>query len=170
MRKDDIRQTDDASLARLMDFARRDDPVWSAQELGAILRHQLQAPLTSDLDVTENEALAASIDLCARSDPPIRTFGELLFHPRPPVELLEAVKQFAKSCRVGTAAAMPDEIATMLYILSIVAAMTKCDRRISKMDTIALQHCLTWGLEQTWLDEPTRQLLERGSEAVGAGT
>ena len=168
MPNDSLRQTDDVSLAQLMDFAQRDDPLWSAQELGAILRHQLQASLTSDLYATENESVAACIDGYAKSDPPIRTFGDLLFHPRPPVELLEPVKQFAKSCRVGTDAAIPDEIATMLYILSIVAAMTKCDRRISKMDTTALRHCLTWAFEQTWLDEPTRQLLERGNEHAGA--
>ena len=35
--------------------------------------------------------------------------------------------------------------------------MTKCDRRISKMDTTAVRHCLTWALEQTWLDEPTKR-------------
>jgi hypothetical protein len=167
MSNDSIRQGDDASLARLMDFARTDDPLWSPQELSAIWQHQLQTSLAADPDVAANESLAASLDHHARSSPPIRTFGELLFHTRPPVELLEFVKQFAKSRRLGTDATVPDEIPTMLYILSIVAAITKCDRRISKMDSTALRHCLAWALEQVWLDEPTRQLLTRGHETVG---
>jgi len=163
MHHDNIQQTDDISLARLMDFAQTDDPLWSDAEMGSILRHQLATTLASDLDVKESESLAAGIERCAGCEPPIRTFGELLFHPRPPAELLELVKQFAKSRRVAANAAMPDEIATMLYILCIAAAMTKCDRPISKMDPTALQHCLTWALEQSWLDEQTRELLERAN-------
>jgi hypothetical protein len=161
------RQADDASFARLMDFAHDDDPLWSQQELGAIWRHQLQTSLISSPEVEANESLTASLARHAQSVPPIRTFGELLSHAQPPVELLEFVKQYAKSCRIGTDAAIPDEIATVLYIVSIVAAMTKCDRAISKMDAIAQRHCVDWALEQTWLDEPTRRLLESGSDAVG---
>jgi hypothetical protein len=167
MPNDNIRQSDDASLARLMDFARTDGPLWSPQELSGIWQHQLQTSLTADPDVAANEALAASLDHHARSDPPIRTFGDLLFHPRPPVELLDFVKQFAKSRRLGKDATVPDEIATMLYILSIVAAMMKCDRGISKMDPAALRHCLAWALEQTWLGEPARRLLTQSREAAG---
>jgi hypothetical protein len=167
MPNNNIRQGDDASLAELMDFARNDGPLWSSQDLRGIWRHQLHTSLTAVPDVAANEVLAATLDRHARSDPPIRTFGELLLHPRPPVELLEFVKHFAKACRLDQDSPVPDEIPTILYILSIVAAMTKCDRRISKMDPTALRHCLAWALEQTWLDEPTRQLLTQGHEAVG---
>ena len=88
----EVAHTDDNSLARLMDLGRRKEALWSPQELGAILRHQLAAPLEFDLGAAGDAALADRIAGFVGIQPPIRTFGELLFHPCPPVELLELVK------------------------------------------------------------------------------
>jgi hypothetical protein len=164
----EVAHTDDNSLARLMDLGRRKDALWSPQELGAILRHQLAAPLEFDLGAEGDAALADRIADYAGIQPPIRTFGELLFHPHPPIELLELVKEYAKSCRAGDDGVLPDEIATVLYALGIAAAMTKCDRRITRLDDQALEHLIDWVSEQTWLDAASRQLLDSAREISAA--
>ena len=164
----EVARTDDNSLARLMDLGRRSDAWWSPEELGAILRHQLAAPLDFDLVAAGDAAPADRCAGCAGIPPTIRTFGDLLFQPHPPVELLERVKEFAKSCRTGTERILPDEIATVMYTLSIVAAMTNCDRRITQLDDQALRHLLDWVGEQTWLDGASRQLIESAREIAGS--
>jgi hypothetical protein len=80
--------------------------------------------------------------------------------------LLELTRRFAKACRSRTGAPLPDEIATVLYFASIVAAMLRCGRRISKLDDEALVHALDWALDQPWLDASMRDLLCRGRQVV----
>ena len=75
-------------------------------------------------------------------------------------------KEFAKSCRSRSDCRLPDEIATMLYVLSIVAAMTRCGQRISKLDGQGLRHMLLWACDQPWIDESTRAFLRQGRRAV----
>ena len=102
----------------------------------------------------------------ATETPPINSFNDLLHHPRPPIELLELTKAFAKACRSHPDSPLPDEVATVLYLGSIVAAMTRCDRPISKLGSDGLRHGLDWALNQPWLDQPTRNLLEEGRRGV----
>ena len=61
---------------------------------------------------------------------------------------------------------LPDDFAPLLYILSIVVAMTKCGCRITGLDDQALRHSLQWALDQSWVDEPTRGLLRAGYRAI----
>lgn len=166
---------DDNSLAQLMDLRRPGDDPWSERELGAIWRHQLAAPLASDLEAEANAALTGVIadyaDVVARraDDRRIRTFGDLMFHPQPPVELLAFVKAYAKSCRLGDDAVLPDEVATALYALSIAVAMTQCDRRISGLDDQALAHLFDWLSEQDWLDAASRNAIDLARGKLEAG-
>ena len=160
MDEHDLVHTDDNSLASLMDLGQQTGQLWSAQELGAVLRHQLAAPLEFDLGATGDAAMAERLASYANLRPPIQSFGDLVFHPRPPLELLGLVKEFSKSCRAGKESVLPDEIATTLYALGIAAAMTACDRRITRLDDQALAHLIDWVREQEWLDAASRELLE----------
>ena len=82
------------------------------------------------------------------------------------LELLKMAKEFAKECRSRPECRLPDEVATMLYVLSIVVAMTS-GHRITKLDRQGLRHVLDWALDQAWIDEPTRRLLREGGRAIG---
>ena len=166
MKDNDLRQSDALSLTHLMDAGAGGRRLWEPEELGAILAHQLAAPLACDLGPLDKEFDQRLERFNAAADPPIRTFGDLLDHPCPPVELLELTKRFAKDCRNHPDGPLPDEIATVLYFLSIVAAMTRCGRRITGMDDSSLRYSLSWALKQPWLDEPSRKLIEAGQETL----
>ena len=87
------------SLSEMMGAGADETQLWEPEELAAILKHQLAAPIVFDLSYTA-EGPPPRLDAISPSEgPSIETFGELFHHPRPPVELLERVKQFAKSCR-----------------------------------------------------------------------
>jgi hypothetical protein len=59
----------------------------------------------------------------------------------------------------------------VLYFASIVAAMVRCQRRITRLDDTDTRRGVEQCLAQPWLDAPTRQLLEQGLKALnGNGT
>ncbi len=154
------------SLAELIDFG-RDDALWTAWDLESILQHQLDAKI--DFDLTrfgENRAEDLQQQLGSVEGPTIRTFRDLLEHPSPPIELLDAARRFAKSCRSRAEGPLPDEIATVLYFASAVAAMVKCGRRISRLDDDGLRYALDWALEQPWLDDSVRGLFSHARQTL----
>jgi hypothetical protein len=146
------------SLARLLD-AETGGGDWTAEEMAAILRHQLAAPLRADLTAT-NPRAGKTLDTVSQAGPPPATFGELFAHPRPPLELLELAKDFGKALRRDAACGVPAGVATVIYYASIVAARLRCGRRISDLDETALRRGVEWALAQPWLDEATRAMFE----------
>jgi hypothetical protein len=166
MNSRDVYKDDAQSLTQMMDLDFAGRGLWEPNELGAILEHQLSAPLEHDLGLVDRAVAGRLAALNTAGGPPLRSFADLLHHPNPPLELLELTKRFAKACRNDRNSPLPGEIATVLYFLSIVVAITKCDRRITKMDDPALRYSLDWALKQPWLDTSTRGLLEAGRNAI----
>jgi len=159
----------DASLlTRMMDLDASKLSLWESEDLAAIFQHQLSAPVDFDVGGTNATLTQRIRTLGSMQGPLIESFRDLLHHPCPPIELLEMTKRFAKACRNRPGGPLPDEIATVLYLLSIVVAMIRCGKRISKLDNQGLRYGLDWALGQTWLDEPTRKLLDEGRRAVEA--
>jgi len=151
-------------LARMMDLDNDERRLWSEEELAAIFEHQLSAPVEFDFNYPRGLSVQRVETLCSAATPRIMSFRDLLFHPSPPLEVLKTTKEFARACRLLPDGPVPDEIATMLYVLSIVAAATKCGQWITKMESGGVEHALDWSLEQSWIDEPTRDLLRQGRE------
>lgn len=152
-------------LAEMMGFT-DDAGMWKPEELGEVFQHQLAAPVELDLGSLGEEATHGLGAALSTADPPIWSFRDLFHHPRPPVALLKMTKEFAKACQGRPAGLLPEEIATMLYVLSIVTAWTRCGSRITKLDAEGLNYSLRWALDQTWVDESTRTILEDGCRAV----
>ena len=163
----DIFSSRPSCLARMMDLDAGDQDLWRPEELDAMLEHQLAAPLEFDLSYVGEQASHRLDALRSAEGSPIESFYDLLHHPCPPVELLELTKEFAKACRVRSDRLLPGEIGTLLYILSIVVARTKCRQRITKLDDAALRHSLNWALEQSWVDASTQELLREGDQVIG---
>ena len=163
---DDAYDSDPQSLTHMMSLD-ADEKLWAPEELGAILEHQLSAPLQCDLGRLDDRLPERLKELNSAGDEPVKTFGDLLHHGRPPLELLKLTKRFAKACRNHPDGPLPGEVATVLYFSSIVAAMIKCGRRITRMDDRSLQYSLQWALRQPWLDDATRRMLQEGLIAVG---
>src|SRR4051812_49312419 len=118
-------QTHPRSLATLLDVGGRDPNFWMPEELKDVLRHQLQAPLLFDLKTVDREVRAAadgpaSLPGWKRPTPerapevaPPASFGDLLQHPRPPLELLRLTKEFAKASDSRSDNPLPPEVATV---------------------------------------------------------
>ena len=166
--QDSIHNSDAIRLATLMGLSTGGDRLWQTEELGAILRHQLTTPVQYDLrglsrgDVGRLKALAAAEGLLLNS------FGDLLQHENPPLELLRLTKDFAKACRISPESPLPPDVAAVLYYASIASAMIRCRTRITKLSDSDLRAGLAWCLEQTWLDTPTRELLKEAEEMLPA--
>lgn len=163
----DLQKTRAESLASIMDLANGGE-LWRQDELAAILRHQLAAPIAFDLSFLDAAPQQNCNALRGNDDPPIASFRDLFNHPRPPMELLQLTKDFSKACRTRSDAPLPDTIATVLYLLCIITARVKWDRRISKLDDRALEQRLQWAMEQPWVDDRTRAILCDGRQVLAA--
>jgi hypothetical protein len=139
--------------------------LWHAKELGEILRHQLAAPLEFEI-IGVGPELVARLRAEEAADPEIQTFGDLFEHAHPPVEMLEVAKEFAKASRAHADGPLPDEVAVVLHLLSIVVALKKCAKRITRLDEEGLRFGVRWALAQPWLDESTRKLLQSGLDQI----
>jgi len=162
----EIFDSQDISLAQIMSWGDSSEDVWQPDELAAMFKHQLSAPVEVDFGNLSHVQMRRLQALCSSASPPINSFEDLLHHPHPPVELLELTKAFAKLCRSHAECRLPDEIATVLYALSIAVALSKCNRRITRLDRQGLRYTFDWALGQSWLDASTRELLEHGSQAI----
>jgi hypothetical protein len=100
----------------------------------------------------------------------LKSFGDLFQHPAPVRELLELVKDFAKANVDHPESGLPGEIAAALYYTSIAAALVRLDVRITQLPDAALQTGLRQTLDQGWLDDATRELLNRALAKVAGET
>jgi hypothetical protein len=159
--------TDPRELAQLLDLQPDPERIWRADELGAILKHQLSAPLHVDL-IALAQGLAVKLRTLAESEGLLlKSFRDLLHHPNPPVELLQITKQFAKSCRLSPGSPIPRDIASVLYFASIGVALLRCRRRITGLSDDEVRQGLDWVLSLPWVDEPTRLLLREARACLG---
>jgi hypothetical protein len=151
-------------LASLMASGGERSRLWRPEELAAIFRHQMSAPMAVDLGTLDTRTAACLRTVSEAQGLLLKSFGDLFQHPAPVLELLEMVKEFAKANVDHPESGLPGEIATALYYTSIAAALVRLDKRISNLSDADLQAGLRGTMAQNWLDEPTRALL---AQAVG---
>lgn len=150
MSKDYLGTTNIEQMARFLQNAEASGPVWSKEELAAILCHQLSTPLEFDLGGRGRGQRREGVAGPPCGQPGIATFADLFTHPQPPIELLESAKSFAKASRSHHDRPLPPEVSTFLYYASIAAAMVRCGRRISELTDEALREGFTWCTKSRW--------------------
>src|SRR5688572_25842910 len=93
-------------------------------DAGAILRHQLDAPL-AELEFADAPAALPAAD----PGPPLQSFLDLMTHPSPPQLLLRRVKEWAKrgmeQHEGDDAFPVPREVAGVLYYAAIAVALAR---------------------------------------------
>lgn len=147
------------SLYILLEDMEFGEPRWTGEDLQAIWGHQLQSPLTIDLggmrgkDANQIERMAHARGLTLTS------FADLLFHPHPPVDLLDLTKEFAKRNLVSPENRLPAGITRVLYFGSIAIAKARCGTSITRLSDDEMMDGLEWCLAQTWLDPEVKNLL-----------
>lgn len=133
--------------------------LWRPDELGAIFRHQMRAPIVVDLGGFDPVISSRLKQLSDAQSLLLKSFGDLFQHPVPPLELLTLTKEFSKANMDHPEASLPQEVAGVLYYASIAAAFVRLDQRISQLKNSELQRGLLWAQGQPWVDAPTRELL-----------
>jgi hypothetical protein len=155
----DIQQTDPKLLSRMLG-APEEPEAWRPEDLAAMLRHQLAANLSQDMEAALPGARVT--ELARRGEPAIATFADLLFHPRPPLELLTMLKDFAKVGGGGAEDAqpvLPRELASVFYFGAIALVTKHWGKAITSLPPERVEAGLLWTLRQSWLDDATRSLL-----------
>ncbi len=163
----DLEDAEARQLAPFMVLGSDNDSLWNADELAAIFRHQLasriQFPFV-DLGDQSAESIQA---ICSAADPEIETFSDLFVHPKPPLEVLRMTKDYAKACRAKGESPIPAEVATMLYVLSILVARTTWGQRITELNDQELRRIADWAVRQSWIGVPIRRLLDAAQQVFG---
>jgi DNA-directed RNA polymerase specialized sigma24 family protein len=156
----------DYDLTRLLAAIREDamDDLWatSPEDLRSLLAHYMSRPISFVLENLDSTAVENVRTRAGVQGLLVQSLGDLLHHRRPPVELLQATKAFARAHRQAACKAMPSEVATVLYYASIVAARVSGAQRISGLEDDQLRSGLLWVLDQTWIDDGTRRLIQEG--------
>lgn len=144
-------------------------PLWSREELAAVLRHQLSAPIEYDLRALPAGAAQVARFTASTRGLLVKSFADLFNHPNPPLELLNLTREFAKAHRNQPDSPLPAEISTLLYYASTAAALVRCHRRITRLDDHALREGFTWAAALDWIDEPLGSLFTAALRLLSSG-
>jgi|ETNmetMinimDraft_30_1059905.scaffolds.fasta_scaffold61890_2 hypothetical protein len=159
----------DASSSDVRSFleeVKTEDHLWSEADLGDVLSHQWSTPLEVDLSGMDG-ALSQRVNLLAKSKGLLlRSFGDLMEHPKPPLELLGLTKEFAKRCICSPHSPVPHDVARVLYFASIATALCRCRKRITTLSDGDVMDGISWSLSRDWLPEGARNVLTSGLEAL----
>lgn len=156
-------------LSRLIAFDADNRALWPAQALSQALDVQLKMKLDTIVVMAPREDRIGLVTLLEESAPDLQTFNDLLWHPRPPLELLRATKEFAKRAKHSRHSTVPPEIALLVYYGSIVAGLLRLGRRITTLGDEDLRQGINWVVRQQWVEPRIRQLFRDALEHLRVG-
>lgn len=140
------------------------------EELGLLLAYHLAAPLDFDLRGLDPAHARGLRHSAAAEGLLLRSLGDLFGHPRPPLELVEMTKNYAKSSMKAGQSVLPKPVAAAIYYLSIAVALARLGRRITHLDDAQLRHGFDWAIALPWIDTAGREVLSRARQGLGQGT
>jgi hypothetical protein len=155
-------------LSSLLAAGEERSRLWRTDELAAIFRHQVAAPMLVDLGGFDPLTAQRLKTLSEAEGLLLKSFSDLIHHPAPPLELLELVKNFAKANVDHPESGLPAEVASALYYLAIASALVHREARISKLSNADLARGWMWTRDQAWVDEPTSRLLAQALKKLSA--
>jgi len=156
------------SLAAFLAAGQERARLWLPEELGAIFRHQLSAPILVDLAGFDPATATRLKNLTQAQGLLLSSFLDLFTHPVPPIELLTLTKDFAKANMDQPESSLPGDIAAVLYYASIAAALVRLDRRISRLGDAEYKRGLEWAIGRPWVEAPIRLLLNEALQKLAA--
>lgn len=134
-------------------------------DLRAQLEYHLAAPLQFELG-SANQDVVSQVRTTASADGLLlKSLRDLLEHPRPPLVLLQSVKDFTKACSEYPDSPLPCEVGRVLYYTAIAATWLNWQVRLSKLTDNELATGIHWSLAQPWLDETCRKIFTKWLEA-----
>ena len=154
------------SLAAFLAAGEERARLWQPEELGAVFRHQMSAPILVDLSGLDPATAARLQTLSQAQSLLLKSFLDLFLHPVPPIELLTLSKDFAKGNMEQPDSSLPNEVAAVLYYLSIAAALVRLGRRITQLGDPELKRGLEWAKGKTWVEAPLQKLLDEALQKL----
>jgi len=154
------------SLAAFMAAGQERARLWQPEELGAIFRHQMSSPILVDLGGFDPATAARLKTLSHAQSLLLTSFQDLFLHPVPPIELLTLTKDFAKGNMDQPDSSLPNDVAAVLYYVSIAAALVRLDRRISQLGDAELKRGLEWAKGKPWVEPSIQNLLEEALQKL----
>lgn len=151
-------QGDPASAAAMLSCDVQQRALWQADELAAILRHQLAAPLEADLYLSSPNAARWHQQFLPRVGSKFGSIADIFRCPQPPLELLIALRDFANDAHGAPDWPLPEEVATVLWLAAIAVALLRCRERITDLTDAKLRQGFQWAFDQPWLTEDLRSL------------
>jgi hypothetical protein len=150
-----------------MDPSRPNAVPWSSRELREMLEHQMTAPLASETERFAHLANCAPDHVANRlAHCPCPTFGDLLRHKAPPLDVLTMTKDFAKAA-MADQDDLPRDVARVLYVLAILRGQSVPGGRLTALDDAVIvreaRRCLAFG----WLPDGIQGLLREGVKSLG---
>jgi hypothetical protein len=139
------------------------DRTWEPEECGAIAEHLFRSPMQFDLAGLDPGVSTQLQRLSEAEGLLLKSFGDLLRHPHPPVDLLMLTKEWAKANRESSESALPPEVAGVLYFACIAAASVRLGRRITSLNDAQLQAGFGWARAQSWVSSETAELFSQAA-------
>lgn len=159
MTEHNVRNTDPQKLSRLWQCDTDALATWQPDELESIFKHLLAAPLIDELGTIAPQLTESLQQSETKPGGELGTFGDLLQHPQPPLDVLNLVKGYCK--RADGDESLPSDVAFVLYAAVISAALVRCDQRITSADDRSLRSKIKWAANRDWIDAATRKLFEQ---------
>ena len=157
---------DVGQLARLFALDQAPRAPESEQRYGALLACQLRVQLAVDLPPMARSE-AALRDLSRHlAQVPGETFGQLLSRPDPPLLLLNMVKAFAKSAMADADAALPRDVATVLYCAAIAASLVRHHHAPTRLNERELASGLAWSASRPWVGADLAALFAQAAQRL----
>jgi hypothetical protein len=142
---------------------------WSEQDLPAMFRHQLSAPLRLDLGPSLRKIAGSKTrrsNVVNPAAPRLESFADLLFASEPPLDLLKLSKDFFKDRTRQYAKGSPEwQFAYLFYLLSVSAAGSRASE-ISSLARCELLAGIKWALQRDWLDQRAIALLSHSQKMI----
>jgi hypothetical protein len=150
MNPTDISRLSPSQLAQLLDV---DSPSpWPTGDAAAILRHQLSAPLLPDLTSIPG-AETARLKALIQNRPGAESFARQLTSINPSLELLQAIKRFARSINETPGHPLHGNPAMVLYYAAIAAGILRCKSLITQLPRASLREGFAWAADQPGAEE-----------------
>lgn len=165
-------QFDEIPPEKLAEFLRPEPTAktaWRPQDIAAIYRHQLQTPIQAELGNLSPADAELVSQLAAAKGLLLKSIGDLLLHPHPPVPLLTMLKDFSKRMMEHPESPLPHDVASLFYWSSIAAGLTNGKVRLTSLDDRRLIEGLQWAARQPWVDRPTAEMIRSAEEALSSG-
>ena len=159
MTSNPFQHSDPGQLARLLHLGGDAAELWPDEDAGALLRHQLAAPLLPDLTHDPDIDLGRVERLVDESG--VASFEDLLNVERVEGELLSLARHYFREANLSCHALPPDVARVMRTALASVSLL-----RGDGESEAALGDEVRWVLARPWVDDPVRRVCRAARDVL----